>query len=177
MVAGLTLLLPDSSDAERDAVASAWEAAGGVVVRVGRFWERPPVASRTARVYGADTFCLVLAEKLELDLVTPDDRILASASESLLHRRLEIVSLATVRASDFPRFLKPVVPKQFRSGVYASLHSLENETRGLDGATEVIVSEVVVFVAEARAFVCEAIVRACAVYEGTADVGQATKFA
>jgi hypothetical protein len=177
MAAGLTLLLPDGSDPERDAVADAREAGGGAVVRGGRFWERPPVESRTARVYGADTFCLVLAEKLELDLVTPDDRILATAPESLLLRRLEIVSLGTLRASDFPTFVKPVVPKLFRSGVYASLEALGAETRGLDGATGVIVSEVVVFVAEARAFVCDAVVRTCAIYEGAADVNHAAKFA
>jgi hypothetical protein len=177
MVAGLTLLLPESPDPERDAVAVAWEAAGGAVLRVGRFWERPPVESRTARVYGADTFCLVLAEKLDLDLVTPDDRVLATAPEALLHRRLAIVSLATLRPSDFPTFVKPVVPKQFRSGVYASLDLLGQETRGLDGATEVIVSEVVAFVAEARAFVCDTVVRTCAVYEGAANVDHAATFA
>ena len=73
---GLTLLIPDKSDVERDAVAAAWERAGGEVLRLGRFWEPPSLEAASVRVYGNDTFGLVLAQKLGLALISPADDLL-----------------------------------------------------------------------------------------------------
>jgi hypothetical protein len=39
--AGLTLLLPDKPDVERDALADVWERLEGSVMRLGRFWDPP----------------------------------------------------------------------------------------------------------------------------------------
>ena len=57
----LTLVISDKPDLERDAVAEVWSAAGGEVLRLGRFWEPPAIDPRRARVYGADAFCHVVA--------------------------------------------------------------------------------------------------------------------
>jgi hypothetical protein len=173
----LVLLIPDKPDPERDAVATAWETAGGSVLRVGRFWEPPEVDRAHVRVYGNDTFCLVLAEKLALHLVSPSDRILESAPETLLHRDLRITPLGTLGGAAFPAFVKPVMPKQFKSTVYASKETLKAETLGLGPEVEVIVSEVVTFVAEARAFVLDASIKTCTIYEGSANAEEAARFA
>ena len=61
---GLTLVIPDKPDVERDAVAASWHAQGGTVLRLGRFWEPPALDVATIRVYGNETFALVLAQKL-----------------------------------------------------------------------------------------------------------------
>jgi hypothetical protein len=176
-VTSLTLLIPEKTDSERDAVAEAWEAAGGTVVRVGRFWEPPPVDRMVVRVYGPDTFCLVLAEKLNLWLLSPPDRVLADAPAQIVKRRIRIAALGSLAEGDVPSFVKPVVPKQFRGAVYASLADLAEETRGLGAETEVIISEIVSFVAEARAFVLDGHAKTCAIYEGAGDVKQAAAFA
>ena len=160
----LLLLIPDKPDPERDAVAIAWESAGGSVVRIGRFWDPPELDRAHVRVYGNDTFCLVLAEKLALNLVSPPDRVLETAPETLLHRELRITPLGHLTGETFPVFVKPVTPKQFKSGVYASREALGAETLGLGADVDVIVSDVVAFVAEARAFVLDASVRTCAIY-------------
>ena len=68
----LTLIIPDKPDPERDSVANAWENSGGTVLRLGRFWDPPELISADVRVYGNDTFCLVLAQKLCLDLISPE---------------------------------------------------------------------------------------------------------
>jgi hypothetical protein len=176
-MASLVLLIPDKPDPERDAVATAWERACGSVVRVGRFWDPPDVDRARARVYGNDTFCLVLAEKLRLRLVSPSDRILETAPKELLERVLRIVPLGSLRAEHYPAFVKPVMPKQFASGVYASAEGLAAETRGLAPDVDVIVSEIVTFVAEARAFVLDGAVKACAIYEGSGDATHAGELA
>jgi hypothetical protein len=174
----LVLLIPDKPDPERDAVALEWERSGGSVLRIGRFWDPPSVDRSAVRVYGADTFCLVLAQKLRLQLVSPPDRVLADAPELLLRRRLRIATVGSLRADDhLPSFVKPVIPKQFRAAVYDSAEAFARETRGLPPDTGIIVSEVVEFVAEARAFVLDGVVRTCAVYEGGGSSDEAAYFA
>jgi hypothetical protein len=80
-------------------------------------------------------------------------------------------------AISYPVFIKPVVPKQFAAAVWPSAQAVTIATQGLAADTEIIVSSVATFVAEARAFVLDGHVRACAVYEGAADVEDARRFA
>src|SRR5882672_8815927 len=107
----LTLLVPDKADPERDAVCDAWQAGGGTVERLGKFWEPPPIDPERARIYGPDTFALVLAQKLNLELISPADDLLARAPTALLQRDLRVISLSAVKNETFPRFVKPLVPK------------------------------------------------------------------
>jgi hypothetical protein len=61
------LLLPSKIDVERDAVAIAWQDAGGSIFRVDRFWEKPALPEGVAiAIYGNDTFALVLAQNWTL---------------------------------------------------------------------------------------------------------------
>jgi hypothetical protein len=176
MVHGLTLLIPAKTDTERDAVARAWEEAGGSVLRLDRFWEPPEVERSRVRLYGNDTFCLVVAQKLGLELVSPPDELLVTVDEAWLKRALHATTLERVASEPFPRFIKPLVPKLFRASVYPSPAELEVECRGLGGETAVLSSEVVELEAEARCFVLDGQVRACSVYEGEGDAREAADF-
>ena len=173
---GLTLVVPDKADIERDAVCQSWERRGGSALRIGRFWDPPTLDRSRVRVYGPDTFCLVLAQKLGLHLLSPDDSLLAGLDADLLKRDLREMSLAEAIGSCYPRFVKPVTPKAFRAAVYGSSVDLEIECRGLEPATRVLVSEPVGILAEARCFVLDASVATCAIYEGDANIGEATAF-
>jgi hypothetical protein len=46
---GLNLLLPDKPDVERNALADAFTRCGGVVHRIGRFWD-PPAFDRCPQI-------------------------------------------------------------------------------------------------------------------------------
>ena len=172
----MLLIIPAKPDSERDAVAREWELRGGSVLRLDRFWEIPAEVDRTAaKLYGNDTFCLVVAQKLGLTLLAPDDGIIVSASPGLVRRTIALQSLAELGTSAFPLFVKPATPKQFRGAVYQSFQSLQLECSGLPDSTEVLVSEVIGFDAEARSFVLDGIIRTCSVYEGEGNVDQAAK--
>lgn len=166
----LTLIIPDTPDFERDAVATAWSVRGGDVLRLARFWEPPTLAPEKVRVYGNDTFCLVVADKLGLRLLAPPDDLILHVPASFLRRQVALTSIGEVMRSDFPLFVKPVMPKQFAARVYRLPSELEHETRGLSRETAVIQSEVVRFDAECRAFILDGQVVASSVYEGAADV-------
>lgn len=159
------LLMPAKADPERDLVAAAWP---GPVVLLDRFWEPPELDRSKVRLYGPDTFCLVVAQKLNLELISPSDDLLLKAPASLLRRNLRVLTLETMQHEVFPCFAKSLTPKLFRSRVYASWPELETECRGLDNATQILTSEVVEIRAEARAFVLHGQVQTCAVYEGEA---------
>jgi hypothetical protein len=176
MLSGLTLLLPDKADAERDAVAREWEARGGTVLRLGRFWSPPDVDRERVRLYGNDTFCLVLAQKLGLTLVSPPDDLLLKVDASWLKREVHGATLEQVASGPFPRFIKPLVPKVFRAAVWPGPEALAEECQGLAGDTPVLSSEVVTLRAEARGWVLDGRVRTCAVYEGEGHVAEAEAF-
>lgn len=173
---GLTLVVPDKADVERDAVCQCWERRAGSVLRIGRFWDPPTLDRSTVRLYGPDTFCLVLAQKLGIHLLSPDDSLLAALDGNLLKRDLLEISLAEAIGSSYPLFVKPVTPKAFRAAVYGSPADVEAECRGLEGTARVLVSEPVAIVAEARCFVLDVSVATCAIYEGDASVIEATAF-
>jgi hypothetical protein len=175
----LTLVVPEKHDSERDAVCEVWLRHGGTILRLGRFWEPPSLERSTVRLYGPETFCLVLAQKLRLALVSPDDALLARFAPELLQRRLIETSLsaATSAQLDFPAFIKPVVPKIFRAAVYDTLAYLEEECEGLSPDTRILVSELVPIAAEARAFVLDGSMMTIAIYEGNGDLADAVRTA
>jgi hypothetical protein len=170
------LIVPAKPDVERDSVAAAWISGGGTVLRVDRFWTRPDVEPARVALYGADTFCLVLAQLLGLELVSPRDDLLLGADRSLTGRAIRGVSLAEALAGPFPVFVKPLVPKQFRARVWRAADELRAECAGLAPETAVITSEVVEIRAEARAWILDGQVLTCAVYEGVGDRDGASSF-
>ncbi len=174
---GLTLVIPEKADIERDSVARAWRQRGGEVLRLGRFWDPPPLDPANARVYGNDTFCLVLAQKLGLELIQPDDALLVQLPARLLKRRVTAMPLQQARDAAFPLFMKSAVPKLFRAAVYNSADELERECKGLEAETVVLVSAIVGVEAEARCFVLEGKVLDCALYEGHQSPESAWEFA
>jgi hypothetical protein len=173
---GLHLLISDKADSERDALADAFARGGGTVHRLGRFWEPPALDPATVRVYGADSFCLVLQQKLGFALCSPADDLLLRVPSRFLQRRLDKRSLADAQSLPFPAFIKPVTPKQFRGTVYRSAEELANECRGLLPETAVFVSEVVQITTEVRSFVLDGRVLDASVYEGSAAKPEAIAF-
>jgi ATP-grasp domain-containing protein len=169
------LIIPAKPDVERDAVAFAWAACGGTVLRIDRFWTRPDVEPDRVALYGADTFCLVLAQLLGLDLVSPPDDLLIRADRRFAKRAVRGVSLAEALDGTFPAFVKPLVPKQFRAGVWRAADDLRAECSGLAPDTTVISSEVVTIQAEARAWILGGRVVTCAVYEGAGNPDEASQ--
>lgn len=174
--AGLDLLIPDKPDEERDALADAFAEGGGVVHRLGRFWDPPMLSPNSVRVYGADSFCLVLQQKLGFTLYSPDDELVLRVPARFLQRSLVRRLLGEALADSLPAFIKPVMPKQFRGAVYSERSTLEEECRGLPPETPVFVSEPVRLTSEVRCFVLGGQVLDAAVYEGTATVGPACEF-
>ena len=169
-----TLLTPAKSDEERDRVAQAWEAAGGRVRRVEKFWVKPDLADNEAvAIYGNDTFAQVLAQVLGLKLLSPDDALIGRISKEWTKRTVLQRDLAELVESDFPLFVKPVIPKQFVAAVYQSLSELQAATLDLPGKEAVLTSEKVEISAESRFFVLDGEVQASAIYEGEGDLAEA----
>ncbi len=172
-LSGLTLLIPDKPDVERDSVASAWASKGGTVRRLAKFWEPPDVPPSSVRVYGPDTFGLVLAEIYGLSLLEPSQEVALQMPADLARRKMVAATLEAAFDWSFPTFIKPFVPKAFTARVYESRDELAIETRGMDLTAGVLGSEIVRIEAEARAFILDGYVLDCALYEGEASTAGA----
>ena len=173
---GLNLLIPDKPDVERDAVAQAFETCGGTVHRIARFWDPPHFEPSAVRVYGADAFCMVLQQKIGFTLCSPSDELLLTVPSRFLNRQIFRQTLGETPSADFPAFIKPVIPKQFRGAVYESSTAVAAECRGLPPDTAIVVAEAVAFTAEVRSFVLDGVVLDLAVYEGPSDAAGAGEF-
>lgn len=174
---GLLLLISDKADVERDAVAAAWEAAGGEVVRLGRFWDPPPLEPARCRIYGAETFAQVVAQRVGLALRSPPDELLLAIDPGLRKRAVDRVLVGDLATLAYPVFAKSIVPKLMRSHVYASQGELLRATASLEPTEPLLTSEVVTLLAEARAWVLDGEVLSIACYEGHADLAAAVAHA
>ena len=102
------LLIPDKPDTERDKVAKAWRDSGGEVLYISKFWEKPATNEKRVALYGFDTFCLVLAQVLGLELLMPQDEIIAALPQQFVKRDLVIKTISQIESISFPIFIKPV---------------------------------------------------------------------
>lgn len=173
---GMALLIPDKDDVERDAVANVWSKNGGELLRIAKFWNPPLLDGKEIRIYGNNMFCLILAEKLGMDLVFPEDDFLIKIDQQWTNRWINIMTLSESRNISFPAFIKPVVPKIFRAGVYSNLKALEKECNQLELTTPIYVSEIVDITAEVRCFILNGQIMTLSIYEGSGDLQEARDF-
>ncbi len=165
----LNLLIPSKPDLERDAVADAWHTAGGEVIRLDKFWCPPPIEGASAKVYGPETFALVVAKVLGLRLLEPSQDLVLSVPPTYLKRDVSVASLGSALGGRFPVFVKPLMPKQFVGKVYTDEAELQGATKGLQESESVLVSDVIEIDGEARLFLLHGRVLDAAFYEGAGD--------
>ncbi|MBO9658123.1 MAG: ATP-grasp domain-containing protein, partial [Chitinophagaceae bacterium] len=128
-------------------------------------------------VYGNQTFSLVLAQIYELELISPDDSLIATLDEKWLKRNVQLTSLANLPSQNFPVFIKPAIPKQFQAAVFQSYAGIAAITNELLGNEPVLVSAIIPDIsAEARAYVLNGVIKDIALYEGAGDLEQAMIF-
>ncbi|MEV7419674.1 ATP-grasp domain-containing protein [Streptomyces sp. NPDC089919] len=138
---------PRTSTAELLARAAAWR---GLEV-VGRAAD---AVGRRVHWYGGPRAAAACAGTLGFGLLEPADDWLTRLPPALLHRRIRLTTLAEARTLREPAFVKP--PSAKIDLLPAAVHrDGTGLPRGLDGATPVLVSEVVEFTAEYRLFVLD----------------------
>lgn len=172
------LLIPEKSDSETHEVAACWTNRGGNVIKLGKYWvKNEDIQLKQLTVYGNQTFSLVLAQIYQLELISPDDSLIATLDHKWLKRNVRLTSLENLSSQNFPLFVKPAVPKQFQAAVFYSYDEIAAITNGLPGHESVLVSDVISDIrAEARAYVLNGVIKDIALYEGTGDLEQAMRF-
>jgi hypothetical protein len=173
---GKCLLIPSKPDVERDAVAKVWEDHGGIVMRLERFWETIDLENRIPILYGNHIFCLVIAQKMNLELVSPSDDFLIQLHERWIKRVITRSTIEDASYLIYPCFIKPMIPKTFTGKVYYSYMELLEECMQLSDNTEIIYSDIVQIKAEVRTFILNNKVASASIYEGDADINEAILF-
>ena len=172
----ITLVIPSKPDVERDALANIWQQKGGIVLRLDRFWQPPSLNPKTTTVYGNDTFCLVVAQKIGFELIAPADDLLKCVPQKFVKRCIKYLPLSDALQQQFPIFAKSAAPKIFTAGVYNNNDQLVTQCQGLSLDTMTFISEIVDITCEARCFIYQQQLLDCTIYEGDGDVNAATHF-
>jgi len=170
------LLIPDKPDLERDSLAKIWEQNGGQVSRVGKFWIKPETQGKRVSIYGYDSFCLVLAQLLEIEMLMPKDEMIAHLDNKFIKRKIELVQLSNLSEIEFPKFIKPVTPKLFKAEVFTSIENLKTVTAHIEDFEILICSEIIEVKKEVRSFILNREIKDLAFYEGTGDIEAPRQF-
>ncbi len=171
------LLIPEKADIERESIAKLWDKLGGTVIRIGKFWEPPKLNhNHPITIYGNDTFSLVLAQVLKVELISPNDALIADLQQKWIKRPIQIIRHNALNQLTYPRFIKPVQPKLFQSKVYATLNEAEIALTGINAHEEMITSEVIAIDCEARVFILNNQILDVSLYEGNGEVKKAVGF-
>ncbi len=171
-----TLLIPSKPDLERDSVANSWEENKGNVKRLDKFWIKPELETQNIAIYGNDTFSLVVAQVMGVELVSPKDEDIALVEHKWVKRNINIGTIDELNGLNYPCFIKPVVPKTFTSKIYNSHNSIAQSTKGLDSSELVIISSPITIECEVRSFILNNKLRDLSIYEGNGDLREAKKF-
>jgi len=170
------LLIPDKADRERDSIAAVWEKEGGEVLRVGKFWVKPETNGKRVSIYGYDSFCLVLAQILEIEMLMPKDEMIAELPSRFIKREIEIKTVEELGGIDYPKFVKPVTPKLFKAEIFNSEEEFNSNIVDIDKSEKLICSEVIPVNKEVRSFILDNEIQDLAFYEGTGDIEGAKTF-
>ena len=178
MTEQITLLIPEKTDIEFEQVFETWTKKGGIIKRLGKYWIRDEeLAKQRIAIYGNQTFSLVLAQVYNVELISPDDVLIAKLESKWTKRKIELKQIGQITQEDFPVFVKPVIPKLFIAGIFQTLTEFKQVTAGLQDSEQVLVSSIVGNIqAEARSFIIDGTVKDIALYEGSGDLTTGKKF-
>ncbi|XZF14328.1 ATP-grasp domain-containing protein [Chitinophagaceae bacterium MMS25-I14] len=173
----VTLLIPEKTDIEFEEIFSTWTQRGGKIKRLGKYWIKDEeLAKQPIAIYGNQTFSLVLAQIYNVQLISPDDTVIARLSRKWTKRDITVMQAGQITPDMFPVFIKPVIPKAFMAAVFQNITEFKDAMKGLPDTEEILVSEIVTIEAEARSFVQNGVVKDAALYEGDAVLEKAATF-
>ena len=179
MNTSITLLIPQKTDIEHDQVFSAWIENGGQVKRLDKFWIKDEeIAKQRIAMYGNQAFAFVVAQIYNVELLSPDDTLVARLPDKWTKRTIQLKQIGQLLDSDFPTFIKPVIPKIFIAGIFNDLEDFKKVTEGLPHTEEILTSTIIPDIqAEARCYIMNTVVMDLAFYEGSGDLQSGEKFA
>ena len=166
------LLIPEKTDIEFEQVFATWTKDGGQIKRLGKYWVKDQeLAKQKIAIYGNQAFAFVLAQIYNVELISPDDTLIARLGNEWTKRTIELKQIGQISEIDFPIFIKPVIPKIFVAGVFHTIADFREVTKGLEENEEILVSTIVEHIqAEARSFIKDGVVKDFAFYEGSGDL-------
>jgi len=172
------LLIPEKTDMEFEQVFVTWTSNGGQITRLGKYWiKNEDLSKQQIAIYGNQTFALVLAQIYGVDLVSPDDTLIARLEPKWTKRNIALKQIADMKESDFPVFVKPVIPKIFLAGIFKAMEDFKQVTNGLKAGESILVSSIVDTIdAEARGFIMKGAIMDIALYEGLAELSEGRDF-
>ncbi len=172
------LLIPEKTDIEFEQVFATWSNNGGLIKRLGKYWIKDEtLLNKKIAIYGNQTFAFVLAQIYGVELLSPDDTLIARLDAKWTKRNIQLRSIGEIAEGKFPVFIKPVIPKIFVASVFKTLAAFKEVIQGLSNEEQILVSSIVDPIqAEARSFIMNGEIKDLALYEGFANLNEARIF-
>jgi ATP-grasp domain, R2K clade family 2 len=174
----IILLIPEKTDIEFEEVFTTWVKHGGKIKKLGKYWVKDEeLLTNKIAIYGNQTFAFVLAQIYNVQLLSPDDTLIARLDYKWTKRKVELKQINQICDKDFPVFIKSVIPKIFIANIFTSFFDFKQVIKGLQDSEAILVSSIVEnILAEARSFIMDGVIKDIALYEGSADLLNGIKF-
>src|SRR5687768_14038917 len=99
MDTSITLLIPQKTDIEYEQVFSAWIKDGGKIIRLGKFWIKDEeLAKQRIAIYGNQAFAFVVAQIYNVELLSPDDTLIARLEDQWTKRTIQLKQIGQLSA-------------------------------------------------------------------------------
>jgi len=138
---------PDSNTLWKTALDQGWK-----INRLYKYRIDDHIADSNAKIYGENLFVEIIAQQLDIALLSTPPLWLSDLPKPLLKREVALMQLKDCRQFDTPKFIKPASGKLFDATIYntgADLPSSDSQ----DDETLVLVSEPVIWEKEFRCFI------------------------
>ena len=109
-------------------------------------------------------------------MVSVKDEWVAEVSNTYLKRDVAVKPIFQIKEIDYPKFIKPVTPKLFKSDIFNSETELKTKIGGINEEELLICSEVVEVNKEVRSFILDNKVKDLAFYEGDGSIEEPRRF-
>jgi ATP-grasp domain, R2K clade family 2 len=172
------LIIPEKTDIEFEQVFATWTQKGGQIKRLGKYWiQDDEISKNNIVIYGNQTFALILAQIYDVELISPDDKLISRLEKKWTKREIQIKKINEIAETNFPIFIKPAVPKAFTAAVFNEFEDFQKVVKDLDRDEEVITSSIIDSIkAEARGYLMNGQIKDLALYEGFEDLRSGYSF-
>ncbi|WP_052306895.1 ATP-grasp domain-containing protein [Chitinophaga pinensis] len=100
-----------------------------------------------------------------------DDTLIARLEPNWVKRGIRAIQIKDIQPTNFPAFIKPVIPKLFLAGIFHKPEDFNAVTQGLQDTEAILVADIIRDIqAEARGYISNGDIADIALYEGTADL-------
>lgn len=138
-----TLLIPPVTNFDLEMLDKYWRWGGGEVRQIADpHVKDPSLVDTPIAIYGPRAFGTALSALYNVRLVTPDPMLITRVRNEYVSRSITRTSIGAISRTDFPAFIRPVVPGVFKARIFQHIQEFKEAVAHIRRKEEILHSPV-----------------------------------